>query len=172
MKELTASKRKWLKSFHLLSAGLWVSCGTIILAFQILSKNITDDKYLYMLNFLSDFIDMKILVPSAISCLITGLIYSIWTKWGFFKYRWLTFKWIVTVTIITMGTIWTGPWISEMTELSLKYGIEVFKNDRYIEIGRNQFIMGLCMNITLIATIFISVFKPWGKNKKGEQFTK
>ncbi|HOK03420.1 MAG TPA: hypothetical protein PKX79_13200 [Spirochaetota bacterium] len=169
MKLLSANQRKWLKSFHLLTAGFWVTSGSIILTFQILSKKITDGNYLYMLNYLSDFIDMKILVPSALSCLLTGLIYSLFTNWGFFKHRWLTFKWIVTVTIITMGTIWTGPWIADMTKLSGQYGMEVLKNDYYLQISRNQFIMGLFMNVTLIVTIFISVFKPWKKSKTIEE---
>jgi hypothetical protein len=64
-----------------------------------------------------------------------------------------------------MGTIWTGPWIAEMTKLSGQYGMEVLKNDYYLQISRNQFIMGLFMNVTLIVTIFISVFKPWKKAK-------
>jgi len=163
MKKLSTKQTRWLKSFHVLSAGVWISCGMIMFAFSLAADSIENGDRLYMLNYLVDLVDMKILVPSAFLCLVTGLIYSLGTNWGFFKHRWLVFKWIVTVCIIILGTIFTGPWIEEMVELSLKEGIDVVKNNHYIMIDRNQFIMGIMMNTTLIITVFISVFKPWKK---------
>jgi hypothetical protein len=161
MKQLTVKQQKWLKSFHLLFASVWVTCGIVILSFALVSSGLKNGDQLYMLNYLADFIDMKILVPAAMLTLLTGLLYGIWTRWGFFKHRWLTFKWIVTVSIIVIGTIFTGPWIAEMTEMSLRDGISVLQNSRYILISRSQLAVGLCMNFTLVITVFISVFKPW-----------
>lgn len=161
MKQLTVKQQKWLKSFHLLFVSVWVTCGIVILSFALVSSGLKNGDQLYMLNYLTDFIDMKILVPAAMLTLLTGLLYGIWTRWGFFKHRWLTFKWIVTVSIIVIGTIFTGPWIAEMSEMSLRDGISVLQNSRYILISRSQLAVGLCMNFTLVITVFISVFKPW-----------
>ncbi len=166
MKQLSLKQRQWLKAFHLLAASVWISSGIIILLFYLIGQNISNGDHLYMLNYLTDFIDMKILVPSAMLCLFTGLFYSLFTKWGFFKHRWLVFKWIITVGIIVLGTVFTGPWVEEMVQLSLKEGIAVLKNSHYLAIGRSQFVMGACMNITLITAVFVSVFKPWKKSKK------
>jgi len=163
---LSVKQIRWLKSFHVLFAGIWVACGVVILAFSLAADNIQNGDRLYMLNYLVDLVDMKILVPSAMLCLLTGLIYSLGTKWGFFKYRWLIFKWIVTVGIIVLGTIFTGPWIEEMVEISLKEGAAAIQNSHYAALDRKQFIMGIFMNGTLIVTVFISVFKPWNKNNK------
>ncbi len=165
MKKLSLKQVRWLKGFHVLFAGIWVACGVVILAFSLAAGDLQNGDRLYMLNYLVDLIDMKILVPSAVLSLVTGLIYSLGTNWGFFKYRWLVFKWIVTVSIIVLGTIFTGPWIEEMVELSLKEGIAVLQNNHYLKINRNQFIMGIMMNGTLIITVFVSVIKPWNKKK-------
>jgi len=165
MKKLSIKQVHWLKGFHVLFAGIWVACGVVILAFSLAAGDIQNGDQLYMLNYLVDLVDMKILVPSAVLCLATGLIYSLGTNWGFFKYRWLVFKWIVTVSIIVLGTIFTGPWIEEMVGLSLEEGIGVVKNNHYLSIDRNQFVMGIMMNATLIITVFVSVFKPWNKKK-------
>lgn len=163
MKQFSSSQQKWLKSFHLLFAAVWVTCGFVMLSFTIVSRGLNNSDQLYMLNYLTDFIDMKILVPAAMLTLLTGLLYGIYTKWGFFKQRWLLFKWIVTVSIIVIGTIFTGPWIAEMTVMAKNDGLAVLQNSRYLFISRSQLIVGLCMNITLIFTVFISVFKPWRK---------
>ena len=54
-------------------------------------------------------IDMKILVPGAVGCLLTGIVYGIFTHWGFFKHRWLTVKWTLTLFMILFGTFYMGP---------------------------------------------------------------
>jgi len=161
MKQFNVIQQKWLKSFHLLFAAVWLTCGTVMLSFTQVASSLNNADQLYMLNYLTDFIDMKILVPAAMLTLLTGLLYGIYTKWGFFKHRWLVFKWIVTVSIIVIGTIFTGPWIAEMTAMSKSDGMAVLQNSHYQAISRSQLTVGLCMNITLIFTLFISVFKPW-----------
>jgi hypothetical protein len=161
MKQFNSSQQKWLKSFHLLFAAVWLTCGSVMLSFTLVARSLNNGDQLYMLNYLTDFIDMKILVPAAMLTLFSGLLYGIFTKWGFFKHRWLVFKWIVTVSIIVTGTIFTGPWITEMTEMAKTGGMAVLQNPHYQAISRNQLVIGLCMNITLIFTVFISVFKPW-----------
>jgi len=160
MKKFSAKQIKWLKSFHLLFAGVWIACGSIMLIFSLLSDTLKSDDQLYMLNFLTDFIDMKILVPSAMLCLFTGLLYSVFTKWGFFKRKWLVFKWIITIGIIITGTVFTGPWIEEMVVLSKELGLGALGNARYASISTYQLVVGVCMNLTLIAAVFVSVFKP------------
>ncbi len=170
MKRFSSVQQKWLKGFHILFAAVWLTCGTVMLSFTFIAKGLSNGDRLYMLNYLTDFIDVMILVPAAMLTLLTGLLYSIFTNWGFFKQRWLIFKWIVTVSIIIIGTIYTGPWVKEMTDISGREGIGAFINPRYIFISRSQFYVGVCMNSALIISIFVSVLKPWksGKNKKIE----
>ncbi len=163
MKNLTPKQVKWLKSFHVLSAGIWIACGTIMLSFSLIAGRARTGGELYMLNFLTDFIDTKILVPAAVFCLLTGLLYSLFTKWGFFKHRWITVKWIITLTIMITGTVLTGPWIARMTDMSKELGMAVLQNDIYRTLNTNQLLLGSVMNATLIFALFISIFKPWKK---------
>lgn len=161
MKQFTSNQQKWLKSFHVLSAAVWITCGIVMLSFSVVSPRLKTGDQLFMLNYLTDFIDMRILVPAALLTLLTGLLYSIYTRWGFFRHRWILFKWIVTVAVIITGTVFTGPWIAEMTELAGRDGMSVLQNSRYLVINRCQLALGLCMNVSLIAALFVSVFKPW-----------
>jgi len=165
MKNLSQTQKRWLKSIHLLSAGIWVTTGLIMFLLHFMRSEIQTGDHLYLMNQIINFIDMKILVPSAISCLITGWLYSQFTKWGYFKYGWMTFKWIITLLIIILGTLYSGPWIAEMVKISGELGMAALNNTDYQWYDKSQTLMGLCMNGTLIITIFISVFKP-GKVKK------
>lgn len=160
MQQLTITQKKWLKSIHLLAAGIWVTTGLCMFLLHFLRSSVETGKQLYLMNQIIHFIDMKILVPAAMLCLITGWIYSQFTKWGYFKHGWITYKWIITLLIIILGTIFSGPWIEEMVNISGEIGLDALRNVEYQTFDRNQTIMGLCMNGTLIVTIFISVFKP------------
>lgn len=63
-------------------------------------------------------IDDFIIIPAALGSLITGLIISWFTNWGFFKFNWVTVKWIVTVSSILFDTFWLGPWLNGMAAIS------------------------------------------------------
>jgi len=164
MKQLSIPQKKWLKSLHLLAAGVWVTTGLVMFLLHFMRGKIQTGDQLYMMNQIIDFIDMKILVPAAISCLLTGWLYSQFTRWGYFKHGWMTFKWIITLGIIILGTIYSGPWIAQMVKISGELGMAALNNTEYLRYDKWQTLMGICMNGTLIITIFISVFKPGKKN--------
>lgn len=165
MKQLSVNQRKWLKSIHIIAAGVWITTGLIMFLIHFMEDTLKSGEQLHLLNKIIYFIDMSILVPSAITCLLTGWIYSQYTKWGYFKHGWLTFKWIITVAIIVLGTIFSEPWIAQTVEISEGLGLEALKDTDYQWYGFSHILLGICMTITLIITIFISVFKP-GKKKK------
>ncbi|MPQ45389.1 hypothetical protein GCQ56_00050 [Marinifilum sp. N1E240] len=165
MKQLSVTQKKWLKSIHLIAAGVWITTGLIMFLVQFMNDDIKTGDQLHLMNQIIHFIDMKILVPSAILCLLTGWMYSQFTKWGYFKHAWLIFKWIITVLIIVLGTIYSGPWIEKLVLISGEIGLDSLHDADYQWYENSQNIMGVCMTGTLIVSIFISIFKP-GKSKK------
>ena len=166
MKQLSITQKKWLKSIHLLAAGVWVTVGLTMFLLQFMSDEIQTGDQLNLMNKILHFIDMKILVPAAILCLLTGWMYSHFTKWAYFKHGWMIFKWVITLLIITLGTIYSGPWITNLVRISGELGMAALDNADYQWYDKYQNIMGFCMNATLIITVFISVFKPWKSKKK------
>jgi uncharacterized membrane protein len=89
MKKLSVSQQKILKVIHLISMGIWLTGVIILTLLPIISRKITNGDELYMYNNIYHFIDMFILTPAAILTLITGIIYSVFTKWGFFRRGWI-----------------------------------------------------------------------------------
>ena len=102
-----------------------------------------------------------VVVPGAIGCLVTGLLYSICSNWGFFKHRWLIFKWVVTVVVILFGTFFLGPWETNMMVISGELGIASLGDAFYLYNEKMNIIFGSLQVLLLITTIFISIFKPW-----------
>lgn len=160
MRQLTITQKKWLKSIHLLAAGIWITTGLVMFLLHFMQSNVETGKQLHLMNQIIHYIDMKILVPAAILSLLTGWVYSQFTKWGYFKHGWMTFKWVITLLIIVLGTLFSDPWISEMVRISEELGVNALNNPEYQWYDNSQNIMGVCMTSTLIITIFISVLKP------------
>jgi hypothetical protein len=113
-----------------------------------------------------------VVIPGAIGSLLTGLIYSIFTQWGFFKHNWLTFKWIVTLTAILFGTFFLGPWETAMMEISGKIGIASISDPAYIYNQQMNLMFGTVQVTVLCITIFVSILKPWKSKKSDITFLK
>jgi len=85
-KRLRPNGQKWLKCFHVLSAGVWVGTAVTLVIKQFFITPSQGPELFGVLSTLN-FIDLCILVPGAMGTLVTALIYSIWTNWGWFRHR-------------------------------------------------------------------------------------
>ena len=167
MPKLNANGLKWLKGFHLITVSCWVGGGVSLLLLYFIKNGVADGGVLYGINQSIHHVDIAVVViPGAFGCLITGLIYSVFSNWGFFKHKWLILKWIVTVTAILFG-IFFGPWETTMMEISGKLGISSLSDPAYRFNEKMNLIFGTIQVLVLMITVFISIFKPWkSKNKK------
>lgn len=164
MKHLSFTPKKWWLSAHLLFSAIWLG---VTVTFLILSINIflAND----MQTIKAYYTSMLILEQTAgrvsiIGTVITGLILSIFTKWGLFKFNWIITKEIMTILCMALGFIFIYVWTLKGIDLSNEFHHDVFIVNHY------QLIIGIIIQLLLLATMFIlSVFKPWGqrKQKKG-----
>ena len=114
---------------------------------------------LYMRSLATKRLDDLLIIPGALGCLLTGIIYGIWTNWGFFKHRWLTIKWILTVAAVLFGTFIMGPWVDgNIYEDVAKYTME---NSEFFSNVHNTIVWGGVQIFALLFLIAISVLKPW-----------
>jgi len=166
MKKLTISQQKPLKAIHLISVSLWLSSVVTLMLLPIVSKNITLGDELYMYNLAYHFIDMFILTPAAIITFLTGLIYSLFTKWGFFRHGWMIYKWFVTLLIIITGTFYLGPMVTKLLEISEVKRIAALQDQYYLQgeiVGQYAAIINSSL---LVIAVFFSIFKPWKNFRK------
>jgi len=167
MPKLKAKGLQWLKGFHLLAVSCWIGGAVSLISLYFLKNGVTDGAVLYGINQSLHHVDMSIVVvPGAIGCLLTGLIYSLFSNWGFFKHTWLTVKWVVTLSAIAFGTFFLGPWESTMMEISGKLGMASLGNSAYLYNQQMNLLFGTLQVVILMITVFISIFKPWRAKKR------
>ena len=164
MPKLSAKGLKWLKGFHLVAVSCWIGGGVSLILLYFLKNGVEDGNILFGINQSIHHVDIAVVViPGALGCLITGLIYSSFSNWGFFKHGWMIFKWIVTVAAILFGTFFLGPWETTMMEISGKLGISSLSNPEYLYNQKMNLIFGTTQILVLMVTVFISILKPWKK---------
>lgn len=90
---------------------------------------------------------------------LTGLLLSIWSKWGLFRYYWIIAKEGLTLLAIGMNLWGMYAWTFEALMLNHTSGSreEMF-------VVHTELWTGIVVQvISLVIMYVISVFKPWGK---------
>jgi len=150
----------------MLAVSCWIGGAVALILLSLLKDNVGNGGVLYGINQSIHHVDMVVVViPGAFGCLITGLVYGIFSNWGFFKHNWMIFKWIVTVIAILFGTFYLGPWETKMMEISGKLGMSALNDSSYLYNQKMNLIFGSLQCLVLMITVFISIFKPWKKRK-------
>ena len=164
--KLSAQGMKLLKVFHLIFIMMW-TIGVVVMSILNWKSESLFSKFIYNQE-MSLFIDYVFVIPGAICAVITGIIYGIKTNWGFFKYKWITVKWILGILVIIIGTFILHPIALDILNNSESLPVEnyyIFLNDWHPDIFTLQF-MATLQAIALIFLIGVSVYKPWMKKKK------
>ncbi|MCD6570380.1 MAG: hypothetical protein J7L53_06730 [Deltaproteobacteria bacterium] len=165
MKKLGVKRRLWLKGFHVFFSCTWIGAIVSMMIVLFLKGNPISGGELYGYHASIKIIDDFIVIPSALGCLITGLLLSWKTNWGFFKYRWIIVKLVVTVSAIVFGTLYLGPWGNALAAISKAEGLLALQNEQYIHSQQMNILFGTIQVIALITMVFISTLKPWGRRK-------
>lgn len=152
---------KWLKLFHIIFAIAWIGCafGMNLLKFFVHPDGA---QQMYMLSLDIWMLDQLLICAGVMGCLLTGLIYGFLTKWGFFKHRWLIWKWVLTIIMILLGTFVMGPAVDGNVKPIEWYNTNLAD---YTQNMDTTALWGSIQLILLILVVWLSVFKP---NKKAK----
>lgn len=164
MKKMSPRGQKWLKSVHLFFNCLWVGAAfSLSLAQFFLSPS--DGMELYGSTLTLKFIDDFVIIPGALGSLLTGIVYSVWTGWGWFKHRWIAVKWFINVGGVLFGTFFLGPWLNSLPPLAREKGLAALSDPVFVQNRTNLLIFGTLQALTLIFAAVISALKPWKKSR-------
>jgi hypothetical protein len=92
---------------------------------------------------------------STIGATLTGVLLSVLTKWGLFKYYWIIVKQVMTLLLIGINIWGMYSWTLNALNQFEQTSILTFHTNLWV---------GIIVQLTSLIFIFaISVFKPWGK---------
>lgn len=162
MKTLNPTGMKILKIFHLLFAIMWIG-GVMALICVELFGHPTDPQMTMMSATDQLIIDLWFLIPGGIGIVITGILYGVFTKWGFWKHTWLKVKWVLTVLLVLIGAGYMGVLIKKNIVVVQSALDNSGNMSQYWDNVLNISVSGIIQIIGFICIIIISVFKPWKK---------
>lgn len=110
-----------------------------------------------------DIITWFVILPACLGAMITGIVQSLVTQWGLFRYSWVVVKLVLTIVATIVLLVHMQP-ISYMAQMASEAEI----SDSDLSGLRIQLIAnaGAALLVLLVATT-ISVYKPWGMTKYG-----
>jgi hypothetical protein len=168
MTKLSSTGRAWLKGFHIVFTCAWIGGGICMFALNFVARpNNSHDLYVVMAAL--QMIDYWVIIPAAAGSLLTGLLISWLTPWGFFKWHWVTVKWVLTIAMTLLGVFYLSPWLSQMAAITVTAPAGVLQNETFLT---NRLLLSLSggpMFLAMFALVFISVIKPWSKRRSRER---
>ena len=162
MSKLSARSQKWLKCFHIFFACLWIG-GVLALTLMGFFMKANDGMQLYGIDLSKKFIDDFVIIPGGNGLLLTALLYSIFTNWGWFKHKWITTKWAINLYGVVAGTFWLGPWLNASPPISKMKGLAALSDGIYMHNQKMLNIWGSFQLATILFALYLSVLKPWKK---------
>ncbi len=166
MKRLGFAGKTWLKGFHIFFACMWIGAAASMVLLSFMRNHISNGEELWAVNMSVKLIDDYIVIPAAMGSLITGLLFSWLTNWGFFKFNWIIIKYIINISAVLFGTFYLGPWTNGMEAISKVEGLLALQNTVYLHHAEMIRYFGTLQALVLIFAAFISVIKPWSKRGK------
>jgi len=163
-KKLKPQSIKILKMIHIIFAFGWL-IGGITLCLLVFIITPTSGDELFMHSRILQIIDYYFIIPGALGALITGLVYSIWTNWGFFKHRWITVKWVMIIIQIISGTFILGPCIDENVVIANQFRDAALFDVVFLNNLQITKTLGTIQTVMILFLVIISVQKPWKKIK-------
>jgi hypothetical protein len=165
MKQLSITQKRWLLSTHLLFSAILFGVTVVYLVFCITAATTNNQNVLE-----SSYRMMHVLTGtsgrvSIYGTVVTGILLSVFTKWGLFKYKWIIVKEILTIFSIGIGIFGVYYWSLNAFTIVSSVGMDGMQNQTFIK-NNIQLYIGIVLQIIFLATMMIiSVFKPWGRRK-------
>lgn len=158
-----------LKFFHVLFAA--ISFGGIASLFylDIQLGQATKGQH-FSLSLAGFYLFNGVVYLSFMGLLLTAAMYSLFTKWGFFRHHWVTLKWVGALLAFGVSWIWLGPAVDGLASLS-DAGLQLTGNrGEFGELLQRSQTAGIFALLVFLTMFFISIFKPFGKRKKESRF--
>ena len=148
---------------HIVSAGAWIGIDVVV-AVLVLTGWFGGDPGTRGLAYqaLGEFVVLPMLV-SALTCLVTGLLLGMATKWGLVRYKWVLVKLVLNLVLCTLILVALQPGMAEVGEYGERLAAGGDPDDTVV----SQLFYPPAVSLTALslATV-LAVMKPWGRTRR------
>ncbi|SHN74587.1 hypothetical protein [Desulfitobacterium chlororespirans] len=149
---------KYLRIFHIITAAIWLGGVVCLSGLAWLCFFHLDERAFLTVAPLIPELYLKVIMPASLLTIVQGLVYGIFTNWGFFKHKWVALKWIAVPLLVAC----TG--IGSIGQIFLT--LQKVKSDGFTGGFTDGSMVLLFMAAQVLIMIFmisISVLKPFKK---------
>lgn len=129
--QLSMKQKKWLLSLHLIFAGILLGETAVIVILSLTALFTDSWEVLQACYTILHLLARTGVRASTIGTVITGILLSVLTHWGMFRYYWIIVKEGLTLLSIAIGIVGFYVWsLKGLTALYQKCGFRIVGIDR------------------------------------------
>lgn len=166
MHRLTVTQKKWLVAAHVLSSIAWVGPAFCYIVLATLAATTLDPHLPHAIYAGMRTLAQWLVLPAALLTLVTGLMLSLLTNWGLFKWYWIIVKVIVTPLAIGLETFALDSVLDKAVAITAAPASALLLDPNFVSMKGQMFQALIPHLITMSAIVVISVIKPWGQRKQ------
>ncbi|WP_314618089.1 hypothetical protein [Streptomyces stackebrandtii] len=151
--------RKAVLTLHVTVAAGWVGVESAQLLLGLVGLTTDDPAVVRATRVVMEILGIELITGIAWMTLLTGLLLGAATQWGLLRHYWIAAKLVITVALMLDGHFLLQHWLREQADP-----------------GRASDALGLQLVISmsialvlLVAATALSVFKPWGRTRRGRR---
>lgn len=161
--QLSPPWRKVTVLLHVISSMTWLGLTLANLTLAVIGITTTDPRTQHTVYLAVDMVGGVLLIPVALGAFGTGVVLSLTTPWGLFRYRWVAVKFWLTLFAAVMTLFSLLPEVRAMAET-----VAATPPDQLARLGdgpRSLFAAACVSGTIYLTATALSVFKPWGRSK-------
>lgn len=148
---------------HIVSAVGWLGID-VVLGVLVFTAMLTDDTRTAALCYQAlELFAIWPLVIAGVACLVSGIVLGLGTKYGLVRYWWVATKLVLNIVLIALILFALRPGIYEAAD----YGRQLAEGPPVTAAPSDLIYPAIVAPTALLIAVILSVYKPWGRIRKG-----
>lgn len=162
---MTPRLRKVALTGHVTSSVGWLGAVGCFLALAVVGLTSQDGQTVRAVYVAMEPISWFVIVPLSVASLLSGLLQSLGTTWGLFRYYWVLVKLLLTVAAVLVLLVHTQP-IGHAADAAAQTALS---ESDLVRVRVQLVIAALAAVFVLLTTTILSVLKPQGTTRYGRR---
>jgi hypothetical protein len=162
---MTPSVRKLALTAHVTSSVGWFGAVGAFLSLAIAGLTSHNPQTVRAAYLSMELITWMVIVPASIAALLTGVVQSLGTTWGLFRYHWVVAKLMLTVIATIILLVHTQP----IGRVAAVAATRVLSGGDLRQLRLQLVADAAAALVALLVVTTLSVYKPWGLTAYGRR---
>jgi hypothetical protein len=158
---MTTGQRKFLLTLHVVPSVGWMGAVAVFLALALAGLLSSDSQIIRASYVAMDITYRTVVVPLGLAAMATGLVSSLGTDWGLFRYYWIVVKLLVTVPTIVLMLAHLRP----VNHLASLVSTILLPNTELARPALQLLLYGCAAQFVLLVATVLSTYKPRGRTR-------